>query len=59
MALDFQNPKSLYLQIVDNIKSKISSEQLKVGDKLDSHHELSHLYNVSLITVKKSFNRVN
>jgi DNA-binding LacI/PurR family transcriptional regulator len=54
MSIDIQNSTPLYLQIVDDIKSKIASKELKAGDQLGSHAELSSTYGVSLITVKKA-----
>ena len=54
MPIDVQDSTPLYLQIVDDIKSKIASKELKAGDQLGSHAELSSAYGVSLITVKKA-----
>lgn len=54
MSLDLKNPKPLYLQIIDDIKTKISSGQLNIGQKIGSQQELSREYDVSLITIKKA-----
>ncbi|MBD3289199.1 substrate-binding domain-containing protein [candidate division KSB1 bacterium] len=54
MSLDLKNPKPFYLQIIDDIKMKISSGQLKIGEKIGSQQELSRAYDVSLITIKKA-----
>ena len=54
MPIDVQDSRPLYLQIVDDIKSKIAAKQLKAGDQLGSHAELASSYHVSLITVKKA-----
>jgi DNA-binding LacI/PurR family transcriptional regulator len=54
VPLDLHNSAPLYLQIVDDIKSKVASKQLKAGDQLGSHAELASTYKVSLITVKKA-----
>jgi len=54
MALDVRDSTPLYLQIIDEIKSKIASHALKAGDQLGSHAELASTYKVSLITVKKA-----
>lgn len=54
MAIDFKNPTPLYRQIVEDIKDKISSGQLMVGEQIGSHQELAKEYGVSLITVKKA-----
>lgn len=54
MSIDFTNPKPLYLQIADNIKTKIDHGQLDIGEQLASQKELANEYLVSLITVKKA-----
>jgi DNA-binding LacI/PurR family transcriptional regulator len=54
MSIDIRNSTPLYLQIVDDIKSKIAAGKLKADDQLGSHAELAALYGVSLITVKKA-----
>jgi LacI family transcriptional regulator len=54
VPLDLENAAPLYLQIVDDIKSKITSKELKAGNRLRSHVELASSYGVSLITVKKA-----
>jgi DNA-binding LacI/PurR family transcriptional regulator len=54
MAIDIHDSTPLYLQIIDEIKSKIASHALKAGDQLGSHAELASAYHVSLITVKKA-----
>lgn len=52
MPIDFQNSTPLYVQIIEDIKHKISSKKLKVGEQLKSHKLLAEEYGVSLITVK-------
>jgi DNA-binding LacI/PurR family transcriptional regulator len=54
MPIDFQNSTPLYLQIIDDIKSKITAKHLRGGDQIGSHAELVSTYRVSLITVKKA-----
>jgi DNA-binding LacI/PurR family transcriptional regulator len=54
MPIDVQDTTPLYQQIVDDIKSKIAAKELRAGDQLGSHAELSSVYHVSLITVKKA-----
>jgi DNA-binding LacI/PurR family transcriptional regulator len=54
VPIDVQDTTPLYQQIVDDIKSKIAAKELKAGDQLGSHAELSTFYHVSLITVKKA-----
>ena len=41
MPIDVQDSAPLYLQIVDDLKSKITSKELKAGDQLGSQAELS------------------
>lgn len=50
--------KPLYEQIEDDIKNRILSGDLKKGDRVGSHNELSAQYNVSIITVKKALNNL-
>ena len=54
MAIDFQDSTPLYVQIIKDIKGKISSGQLTIGEQLKSHKELAAEYNVSLITIKSA-----
>jgi LacI family transcriptional regulator len=54
MPINLHDSTPLYLQIVDDIKSKITEKKLKAGDQLGSQAELASLYGVSLITVKKA-----
>ena len=50
--------KPLYEQIEEEIKNKILSGELKKGDRVGSHNELSSQYEVSVITVKKALNNL-
>lgn len=54
MAIDVKNPTPLYQQIANEIKAKIKSGELKVGDAIGSHSELTAQCGVSVITVKKA-----
>jgi DNA-binding LacI/PurR family transcriptional regulator len=58
MGIDFQKPEQLYLQIINDIKEKISSGELKVGQQLASHNELTEIYGVSLITVRRALSEL-
>jgi len=58
LSIDPQSPKPLYLQIVEDIKEKILTNQLKPGDRVGSHSTLTHEYGVSLITVKRALNEL-
>lgn len=59
MAIDLNNPQPLYIQIANDIKAKIASGKLQVGDRLTSQNELVNEYSVSLITVKKALADLN
>jgi LacI family transcriptional regulator len=54
MPINEHDSTPFYLQIVDDIKSKMAAGMLKTGDQLGSHSELASVYGVSLITVKKA-----
>ena len=54
MPIDFQNSTPLYIQIIQDIKTKISEGELEVGEQLNSHKELAEKYDVSLITIKSA-----
>lgn len=50
--------KPLYKQIEHAIKNMILSGELKTGDQVGSHNQLSIQYGVSVITVKKALNNL-
>ena len=52
MELDRTSP--LYQQIVEDLKRKITSGELKIGKQIESHRKLADRYKVSLITVKQA-----
>jgi LacI family transcriptional regulator len=54
MPIDLHDRAPLYLQIVEDVKSKIASKKLKADDRLTSQSGLAKSYGVSLITVKKA-----
>lgn len=53
-SLDIKNEKPLYLQLVEAIKQKISSNIWKIGMMIPSENELSRELDVSVGTVKKA-----
>jgi len=53
-SIDFKNEKPLYLQLVEAIKQKISSNTWKIGMMIPSENELSKELKVSVGTVKKA-----
>jgi len=54
LVIDQQDPKPFYKQISEDIVDRIRSGKLKIGDKLETQHELAREYDVSLITIKKA-----
>lgn len=52
--IDLKNEKPLYLQLVEAIKQKISSNTWKIGMMIPSENELSREFDISVGTVKKS-----
>lgn len=54
MAIDFQDSTPLYVQIIKDIKAKITAGTLEAGEQLKSHKHLSNEYDVSLITIKSA-----
>jgi len=54
MSIDFQDSTPLYIQIIQDIKEKIATGNLKVGEQLKSHKELAAKYDVSIITIKSA-----
>jgi DNA-binding LacI/PurR family transcriptional regulator len=57
-VIDFNDPTPLYEQIEKSVKRKIEAGELKPGDPIGSHKELSLEYNVSIITVKKALSNL-
>lgn len=52
--IDMQSNKPLYMQLVEAIKQKISSNSWKIGMMIPSENELSKEFNISVGTVKKA-----
>lgn len=44
----------LYLQIAEDIKGRIESGEIKANSRIPTEHELSELYKVSRITIRKA-----
>ncbi|MCF8261151.1 MAG: GntR family transcriptional regulator [Melioribacteraceae bacterium] len=55
---DHKDPTPLYIQIENDIKGRIDSNDLRPGDQIGSQSELSSEYNVSAITVKKAISNL-
>ncbi len=58
MPVDLKKPAPLYLQIAEDISSRIGSGTVHIGDQLGSQQELSREYRVSLMTVKKALSHL-
>lgn len=58
MAWDFKSDRSIYKQIIDNIKFKILSGALKPGDKVGSVRELAKLAAVNPNTMQKALSEL-
>jgi len=52
--IDLNNPTPLYQQIANDIRTRIKLGELAVGDQIESQQELTKIYNVSPITVKRA-----
>jgi len=56
--IDRSSKTPLYHQIIENIHSLIQSQQLEPGEMLPSEWELSDLYGVSRLTVRKALDEL-
>lgn len=52
--IDIKNEKPLYLQLVDVVKHRVSSNSWQQGTKIPSENELAKEFNLSVGTVKKA-----
>ncbi len=52
--IDLNNPSPLYQQVADDIRCRIKLGELAIGDQIGSQQELTKIYDVSPITVKKA-----
>ncbi|MFD7652934.1 GntR family transcriptional regulator [Actinosynnema sp. NPDC059797] len=54
MALDPTDPRPAYQQIADDLRRHIASDEVQVGDKLDSLTELQTKYGRAVMTLQKA-----
>lgn len=54
MSWKFSNDKPIYLQVEDQIKQKIATNEYKSGDKLESVRELAIIAGVNPNTIQKA-----
>ena len=52
--MDFDNSRPIYLQLLEEFKLKISTEQWPAGSKIDSVRNLASTYEVNPNTVQKA-----
>lgn len=53
--LDLKSRKSIYEQVIDNLKEQIMTGRLAMGEKLPSVRELSKIITVNPNTVQKAY----
>ncbi|WP_308639880.1 GntR family transcriptional regulator [Paenibacillus silvisoli] len=55
MQLNFDNPKPIYLQMVDEVKKALARGELSPGDKIPSHKERAQMSQVNPNTVQRAY----
>ena len=58
MSFEFDNNKPIYLQLVDIIKLKIISKELKPGSKLSSVRDMAQEFGVNPNTMQRSLSEL-
>ena len=56
--MEFKNNSPIYLQVIDDIKHRIGSGRLKLGEKLPSTRELAVLYQINPNTAVRVYNEM-
>ncbi len=56
--MEFQNGKSIFLQIADNITDKVVSGELPAGEKIPSVRELALQMGVNPNTIMRTYNEL-
>lgn len=51
-------PIAIYKQLMDSIKKKIISGELKIGDKIDSERKMSEQYGINRMTVRNALKKL-
>lgn len=57
--MNFNSNKPLYLQVESDIRNAITLKKYKAGEKLPTETELSDLYQVSKITIRKAMEKLS
>lgn len=55
MQLNFNSPKPIYLQMVDEVKKALARGELSPGDKIPSHKERAQISQVNPNTVMRAY----
>lgn len=58
MSFEFDNNKPIYLQLVDIIKLKIISKELKTGSKLSSVRDMAQEFGVNPNTMQRALSEL-
>ena len=58
MSFEFDNNKPIYLQLVDIIKLKIKSKELKPGSKLSSVRDMAQEFGVNPNTMQRALSEL-
>jgi GntR family transcriptional regulator len=55
VQLNFNSPKPIYLQMVDEVKRALARGELSPGDKIPSHKERANMSQVNPNTVQRAY----
>jgi GntR family transcriptional regulator len=55
VQLNFNSPKPIYLQMVDEVKKALARGELSPGDKIPSHKERAQMSQVNPNTVQRAY----
>lgn len=55
MQLNFNSPKPIYMQMVDEVKKALARGELSPGDKIPSHKERAQMSQVNPNTVQRAY----
>lgn len=55
MQLNFNSPKPIYAQMVDEVKKALARGELSPGDKIPSHKERAQMSQVNPNTVQRAY----
>lgn len=56
--MEFSNNMPIYIQIADDIKRKLVTGEINIGDKLPSNNELAAMYKVNPNTVQRIYRQL-